>query len=287
MRSSTLPTTNIRLAGLRSTTITRLKLSAVVSCMSLFMVPGYAIAQDTKPAERTPDVIFVPTPMDVVDAMLSVTRVSKNDTLFDLGSGDGRIVIAAAKRFGTKGIGIDIDPKRVTESRHNADTAGVKVEFRQADLFTTDLSSATVVTLYLLPALNVKLRPKLFKEVRPGTRVVSHAFDMADWEADSTMRIDGRVVHYWLVPASVVGTWTVKSGDREYKLSLKQRFQKITGSATANGKKISLDDINIEGTRLSFTLDGKKFEGTVEGASISGDTWLATRSEKTVPAIAD
>lgn len=287
MRSSTLPNTNTILAGLRSNTITRLKLSAVAACMSLVMVPGYAVAQDTKPAERTPDVIFVPTPMDVVDAMLSVTKVGGNDTLFDLGSGDGRIVIAAAKRFGTKGIGIDIDPKRVAESRHNADTAGVKVEFRQADLFTTDLSSATVVTLYLLPALNVKLRPKLFKEVRPGTRVVSHAFDMADWEADSTMRIDGRVVHYWLVPASVVGTWTVKSGDREYKLNLKQRFQKVTGSATSDGKKVSLDDISIEGTRLSFTLDGKKFEGTVDGASISGDTWSATRAEKTVPAIAD
>lgn len=264
-----------------------LRMGAIATCLSLVSLPGYVVAQDTKPAERTPDVIFVPTPMEVVEEMLSVTRVGKNDTLFDLGSGDGRIVITAAKRFGTKGIGIDIDPQRIKESRHNADTADVNVEFRQADLFTTDLSSATVVTLYLLPALNVKLRPKLFKEVRPGTRIVSHAFDMGDWEADSTMRVDGRVIHYWLMPAPVAGTWTIKSGGKEYKLNLKQRFQKVSGTATSGGKNVSLSNLEIEGNKLSFTLDGNKFEGTVDGGSMKGDKWSGTRAEKTAPAIAD
>ena len=133
---------------------------------ALSFLSAFAFVASSAPgqATRTPDVHFVPTPMDVVDTMLAVAKVAKNDRLFDLGSGDGRIVIAAAKRFGTRGTGIDIDPQRITESNRNADTAGVKqlVEFRQADLFQTDLRSATVITLYLLPRLNVQLRPKLF-----------------------------------------------------------------------------------------------------------------------------
>src|SRR5688500_6401397 len=209
---------------------------------------------------RPPDVHFVPTPMEVVDAMLAVAKVTKNDRLFDLGSGDGRIVITAAKRLGTRGIGIDIDPQRIIESNRNADTAGVTrlVEFRQADLFQTDLRSATVVTLYLLPRLNVQLRPKLFAELRPGSRVVSHAFDMGDWTADSTQSLDGRQVFYWVMPASVAGTWTlnVPAGgtNRSYALRLEQSYQRLTGTATVGNGTAPVEGGRVIGDSVTFTL---------------------------------
>ena len=154
-----------------------------------------------QPAQRTPDVIFVPTPQTVVDEMLKVTNVKKGDVLYDLGSGDGRIVITAAKRFGVRGTGIDIDPQRIAEANENARKEGVAhlVTFKQADLFSTDISEATVVTLYLLPRLNVKLRPKLFSELKNGTRIVSHAFDMAEWAPEKHLKVDGRDVYYWTI----------------------------------------------------------------------------------------
>ncbi|MFN7132519.1 MAG: class I SAM-dependent methyltransferase [Myxococcales bacterium] len=153
-------------------------------------------------ATRTPDVIFVPTPQAVVDAMLEVAHVRSNDVLYDLGSGDGRIPITAAQRYGTRAVGIDIDPQRVREAKSNAEQAGVgdKVEFLQQDLFETDFSDATVVTLYLLPNLNLKLRPRLLQELRPGTRIVSHAFDMGDWKPDKVLNVEGRTIYYWVVP---------------------------------------------------------------------------------------
>ncbi len=152
-------------------------------------------------ALRGPDVVFVPTPPQVVDRMLSVARVGRGDVLYDLGCGDGRIVIEAAKRFGTRGVGIDIDPQRIAEARANARAAGVEhlVQFRNADLFETDFSEATVVTLYLLPSLNVKLRPKLWKELRRGARVVSHDFDMGDWKPLQTHQLGNRTVYFWTI----------------------------------------------------------------------------------------
>ena len=158
------------------------------------------VAQGAAPA-RNPDVIFVPTPQAVVEEMLKVANVGKGDVLYDLGSGDGRIVINAAKRFGIRGIGIDIDPQRIAEANENARKAGVShlVSFKQADLFSTDIGEATVVTLYLLPRLNVKLRPKLFAELKNGTRVVSHAFDMAEWRPEKHLNVDGRDVYFWTI----------------------------------------------------------------------------------------
>jgi len=134
--------------------------------------------------------------------MLKVAQVTKDDIVYDLGSGDGRIVITAAKERGARGIGIDIDPQRIREAEENARKAGVtdKVRFLQKDLFETDIHEATVVTLYLLPSLNLKLRPKLFKDLRPGTRVVSHSFDMGDWKPDQVIDVDGRTVYYWVIP---------------------------------------------------------------------------------------
>ena len=149
-----------------------------------------------------PDVIYVPTPQEVVDKMLELARVGKGDVLYDLGSGDGRIPVTAAKLFGIRAVGIDIDPQRILEANENASKNGVTqlVRFRQEDLFKTDFSEATVVTLYLLPDLNVKLRPRLFAELKPGTRVVSHQFDMGTWKPDQTVELSGRTIYLWTIP---------------------------------------------------------------------------------------
>ena len=167
-------------------------------------LPAAAAAQAaTQSPLRSPDVIFVPTPPEVVAAMLKVAKVGKGDIVYDLGSGDGRIPIAAVKDFGAaRATGIDIDPQRIKEATANLQKAGVgdRVRFLNQDLFTTDLSEATVVTLYLLPSLNLKLLPKLKAELKPGTRIVSHAFDMGDWVPEQTLDVDGRKVYYWTIP---------------------------------------------------------------------------------------
>jgi ribosomal protein L11 methylase PrmA len=155
-----------------------------------------------KPTAHTPDVIFVPTPQDVVEDMLRLANVRKGDVLYDLGSGDGRIAITAAKKYGIKATGIDIDPERIKEANDNARKAGVTnlVQFRQEDLFKADFKDATVITLYLLPDLNVKLRPKLWSELKPGTRIVSHQFEMGTWKPEKKLESNGRTVYFWTVP---------------------------------------------------------------------------------------
>ena len=175
----------------------------VLSLAMLAVAAAPALAQAAAQAPlRTPDVIFVPTPQEVVDAMLKVAKVTKNDVVYDLGSGDGRIPITAAKSYGARGIGIDIDPQRIREANENLKASGVgdRVRFLNQDLFTTDISEATVVTLYLLPSLNLKLIPKLNKELKPGTRVVSHAFDMGTAKPLETLNVNGRTVYYWTIP---------------------------------------------------------------------------------------
>lgn len=159
-------------------------------------------AAQTAPS-REPDVIFVPTPPEVVDAMLAMAGVRDGDVLYDLGSGDGRIPIAAARKFRVKAVGIDIDPRRIAEANANAKAAGVtdEVSFRREDLFTADFGEATVVTLYLLDTLNERLRPRLLAELEPGTRIVSHAFRMGDWEPEKSQEIGGRMIYFWTVPA--------------------------------------------------------------------------------------
>jgi SAM-dependent methyltransferase len=159
-------------------------------------------SRPTDRPQRSPDVPYVPTPQEVVDEMLKMANVTQKDLVYDLGSGDGRIVITAAQRYGARGVGIDINPKRIAEAKENAIKAGVTdlVQFLQQDLFDTDLSQATIVTLYLLPRINVKLRPKLLKELKPGTRIVSHAFDMGKWEPDQKVEVKGRKIYFWTVP---------------------------------------------------------------------------------------
>jgi ribosomal protein L11 methylase PrmA len=151
---------------------------------------------------QQPDVIYVPTPQDVVDEMLKLAKVGKGDVLYDLGSGDGRIAVTAAKRYGIRATGIDIDPQRIQEANENARRNGVTqlVQFRLEDLFKANFSEATVVTLYLLPDLNVKLRPRLLAELKPGTRIVSHQFDMGTWQPERKLELNGRTIYLWTIP---------------------------------------------------------------------------------------
>jgi SAM-dependent methyltransferase len=153
---------------------------------------------------RAPDVIFVPTPQEVVDAMLKLGEVHSGDVLYDLGCGDGRIVVTAAKQYGIRAVGIDINPERIAEARENAQKNGVlnRVTFRNEDLFEADIKEASVVTLYLLTSLNLKLRPKLWHDLKPGTRIVSHSFDMGDWKPEKQMEVSGHTIYLWRVPAN-------------------------------------------------------------------------------------
>jgi SAM-dependent methyltransferase len=180
---------------------------AILSTVLAVIISGGSVAvpaaaQPSPPLHR-PDVIYVPTPSDVVIAMLKVAKVGAGDIVYDLGSGDGRIVIAAVKEFGAaKGTGVDINPVRISEANANAKAANVadRVRFLNQDLFQTDLREATVVTLYLLPALNLRLIPKLMAELKPGSRVVSHSFDMGQWKPDQTIDVNGRMVYFWTIP---------------------------------------------------------------------------------------
>lgn len=216
-------------------------------------------------ASRGPDVIYLPTATDVVQRMLALARITERDTVYDLGCGDGRIVIAAVKQYGAHGVCVDIDPARIAESRRNAEAAGVakQIRFEQGDLFETDLHDATVVTLYLLPKLNRRLRPKLFRELRPGTRMLSHNFDMAEWRPDTLVRVawpagTTSTVYYWVLPADVAGTWalTLSTGgaDRSYRIRFEQEFQHLTSTASSNGRLVPVEGAGLVGDSITFTL---------------------------------
>jgi len=232
------------------------------------------------------DVPYVPTPMEVVEAMLAMAEVNKDDMVYDLGCGDGRIVITAAKMYGSRGIGIDIDPQRIIECNKNANTAGVedRVEFFQADLFEADFSDASVLTLYLLTQTNLRLRYKFLKELNPGTRIVSHDYDMGKWRADNDVLIEDdweiHSVYFWIVPANVTGTWTwsvpADSGKKNFALNLEQSFQYVSGEAFENKilMAIPISEGKVTGDMLVFTLERNSekqiFEGRVQGHSIVG-----------------
>ena len=213
------------------------------------------------------DVPYVPTPDDTVAAMLDLGGLKAGDFVIDLGSGDGRILVAAAQR-GATGFGVDINPQRIAEANANAQKAGVadKVSFRRQDLFETPIAQASLLTMYLLPEVNLKLRPRILDELKPGTRVVSHAFDMDDWQPDATSA-NGRV-YLWIVPAKVEGSWRV-TGAAEGSLSLKQKFQQIEG--TFAGKPIR--EATLKGDRISFVADTsagpRQFTGVVAGNTIT------------------
>ncbi|MBE9009849.1 class I SAM-dependent methyltransferase [Pseudanabaenaceae cyanobacterium LEGE 13415] len=192
--------------------------------------------------------------------MLELANVGREDVVYDLGSGDGRLVITAAQKFGAKkGVGIEINPGLVNKSRENAKEAGVsdRVQFLNQDLFKSDFREASVVTLYLLPRLNLQLRPKLLSELRPGSRVVSHAFSMGDWRPDKRVAIDNRTAYLWIIPARVEGNWTgtlsTQSGQKiPYRMQITQSFQNARAMAEIAGTTVSLPQIRLVGDRLSF-----------------------------------
>jgi SAM-dependent methyltransferase len=173
-----------------------------LGCAAALVLALLATGATAQPAAPALDVPYVPTPEPVVNAMLKLAQVRRGDVLYDLGSGDGRIVIAAAKRYGVRGTGVDIDPRRIGEANANARKAGVaaRVRFLNQDLFAIDFSEATVVTLYLLPRINLQLRPKLLAELRPGTRIVSHGFDMGDWQPERVVEVGSSTIYLWIVP---------------------------------------------------------------------------------------
>jgi len=276
----------------------------------MFLVAAYS-------EEPMPEVPYVPTPQEVVAEMLKMAGVNRNDIVYDLGCGDGRIVITAAKVFGARGVGVDNAPNLIQQSNENARQAGVtdRVKFIEQDLFETDIREATVVTLYLLPELNLQLRPKLFRDLKPGSRIVAHEFDMGDWKPDNMAKVpkvklyyhptipyekDTRF-YYWVIPGKAEGVWrwtlSTPSGGRDYTLRLAQKFQEISGTVLVKGEEVPIAAARLVGDQLRFTLiedtDKEKvvmqFDGRINGNDIAGSvevqggpfagnyTWAAKR----------
>lgn len=203
------------------------------------------------------DVPFVPTDEEAVEAMLELANVGPKDVLYDLGSGDGRILIAAAKSRNARGIGIEIDPTRIADATDEAKWIGVDylVDFIEDDIFTADFGEATVVSLYLLESVNLQLRPRLLSELRPGTRIVSHAFGMGDWKADDWIKLNGTAIYKWTVPAKVEGAWEWDRSDGKlYRVELQQKYQDITGKAWLSGKRIRFESAELRGASLKLDL---------------------------------
>ncbi len=237
------------------------------------------------------DVIWVPTPTLLAEAMLDLAKVTPADFVIDLGSGDGRIVIAAARRR-ARALGIEYNPDLVNLSIRNAEQEGVsaRAQFSRGDLFQTDFRQATVLTMYLSAELNLKLRPQILA-MKPGTRVLSHAFPMEDWEADRILELGGRTVYFWIVPARVAGSWTMETDSGKTELTLRQSFQKIEGTLSSNGESLPLKNGKLSGARITFAAGAtagttRSFTGTVTGDRIQGTAstgkgpatnWTATR----------
>lgn len=268
--------------------------------VALLGVAGYMIYERTRPAEpqavpeydpatlagQRPDldVPFVSTEYDIVRAMLDLAGTNGDDFVIDLGSGDGRIPIIAARDKGARGLGVDLDPARIRESTANAQRAGVadRVAFRQQDLFVTPLADASVLTLYLLPEINMQLRPRILGEMRPGARVVSNTFDMGDWQPDARRNVQNTNIFLWIVPARVGGRWQLRTADGEATLNLEQRFQRVSGTVQANGRSTPLRDVQLRGPQIAFAADigggPRRFVGRVDGANMAGEGWQAARA---------
>ena len=253
------------------------------------------------------DVPYVPTSQPTVEAMLRVANVGASDYVVDLGSGDGRIVITAARLFGARGFGVDLDPQRVKESLENAKLAGVadRAAFYHRNVFDTKFGEATVVTMYLLPRVNLQLRPRLLAELKPGTRVVAHDFHMEEWKPDVTATVRGHnsTIYFWVVPAKVDGRWNLHvadpKGERSHELDIKQAFQEITVNVRTAGKPAAVRDERLDGDRITFTLvddadylkrfrfegrvGGDAMDGTVRGEGTAARTELKWRASRAAP----
>jgi SAM-dependent methyltransferase len=272
--------------------------SLLLLCLSLIAATVFAQAQPAKGpyepqvGQEGKDVVWVPTPQGLVDKMLNMARVTPKDYVIDLGSGDGRTVISAAKR-GARALGIEYNPEMVELSKSNAAKEGVgdKTTFVQADLFESDFSEATVITMFLLPEINLKLRPKIL-DLKPGTRIVSNSFTMGEWTADETATVSDGCSNWctallWIVPAKVEGTWRLPQGE----LTLKQDFQMISGTLTSGGKTMLITNGRLHGDQIAFNAGDAQYNGRVSDNTIDGTVksrsinskWSATRTGRPAP----
>ena len=267
--------------------------SLLTLCLSVLTAAVFAQAQPAaeefhpQVGQHGKDVIWVPTPQALVDRMLDLAKITPKDYLIDLGSGDGRTVITAAKR-GAKALGVEFNPDMVELSRRNAAKEGVgeKAKFVQGDIFETDFSQASVITLFLLPDINIRLRPKILA-MKPGTRIVSNSFTMDEWQADRTVTANKDCTSYctaylWIVPAKVEGTWRVGDGE----LTLKQQFQTISGTLKSGGNATQITNGKLAGDQISFGAGADQYTGRVNGNAMTGTvrsggiakSWTATRT---------
>jgi SAM-dependent methyltransferase len=261
--------------------------AAVALTGALIALSGAADARDRKDCDRDykpqvgqsgKDVVWVPTPDELVQRMLSMAKVTPQDIVYDLGAGDGKIAIAAG-RLGANAVGIEYNPDmaRLAQCYVQAEGMTGKTRIIQGDIFKEDFSKATVVTMYLLPELNLRLRPTLLN-MKPGTRVTSHQFTMGDWEADETAEIEFRTAYLWIVPAKVEGSWTLREqggSNAQYAVNLSQKYQKISGDVSVGGKKQPLVGATLRGEEISFVFNDekgvtRKLTGTVRGNELSG-----------------
>ena len=274
----------------------KFRLFAVAAAAAL--LSAAVAAQTAKPYEpqvgqQGKDVIWVPTPDEIVERMLRMAQVTPNDYVIDLGAGDGKIAIMAAKKFGAKSLGIEYNPEFAKFAQENVVKAGVadKARVQQGDIFATDFKSATVLTMYLLPALNLKLRPTILT-MKPGTRIVSHSFTMEDWEADEISSLDGRRCYFWVVPANAQGTWKLAfPGGESPEVTIDQKFQKIDGHVMLNTLQGGLREARLSGSNITFTyvdnanvrrtftgrVNGSTMEGTLRADNGTEARWTATR----------
>jgi len=272
---------------------------------------GCMLSNPPKEAAKKPalDVPYEPTSYGIAKEMLNMAGVTSKDLIYDLGCGDGRIVIMAAKERGARGVGVDLDPERIRESRENAKAVGVShlVRFFEQNLFETDIRQATVVMLYLYPEVNLRLRPKILRDLKPGTRIVSHSHTMGDWEDDATKRVEGHDLHFFIIPTNVTGTWRWDEPDgRRASLSFTQKFQRIKGSMAIGGETYPISEGSLRGGTILFRVErpvqGAKeffsYEGQIAGDTIQGkitsggpghrmNRWQATRDPATMISIAE
>jgi SAM-dependent methyltransferase len=261
---------------------------ALISCLFLMTISAFAQTQqgnsayEPHPYQEGKDVVWVPTEQALTNKMLDLAKVTSQDYVIDLGSGDGRIVVTAARR-GARALGIEYNADLVTLSKQNAIKAGVvdKAQFVEADLFESDFSQATVITMFLLPDINLKLRPKIL-DLKPGTRVVSNSFDMAEWNPDQTVHVKQEEgcnnsfckAYLWIVPAKVEGAWSLPEG----KVSIVQRFQRIFGELNLRGKILPVAKGKLNGDHIAFTIGNKHYTGRVNGNTMEGTVKAAGKT---------
>jgi hypothetical protein len=252
---------------------------------------GQSTTSDPQIGQVSRDSVWVPTPERVIRRMLQMADTTRDDVVIDLGSGDGRIPIYAAKHFGARGIGVELEGNLIEISRKSAQASGVShlVQFLQQDLFQADMSGATVVALYISPPVMTRLKPRLL-ELKPGLRIVSHYFKLDDWEPDESISVDDRTAHLWVVPARVEGNWVVDVDNETFRMKVERRYQRITIRGERAGREINVIGARLRGTEIHFTSfdrngDVRHFEGRIDGSRMSGHSeaggerrpWTASR----------